>query len=426
MEQIIRDINLNRIKIDANDLCFDGEILNNPFLQNCLVRKIQKQFEDDGISEFDENLIKLFRVLEEIHPRFHCYKVFHEFLMRLIVDLDPSNVVLRSILEDSKDEFGCFWLKTFSQSFDDQCNDGNHCLCPSFQCLCRILMILDENNWKISEKLDDSINSILNSHQTFSRRCSTFEFLKFCIFLSSLKRLILPISIKFLCDSIKSNRFLKEILKFFHKAKDFCGNDWILSSVDELPPTIATEFLLDCPMIRSYIKIYIKYSSKDEKFYSSFMEHLSSLRHRILNDSCEIYASSLLIDWIIEIFASEDADLFDLLIDILVSTRDRLQETHFLIHRMFSSFIVRSLHQDASVLLEMLCTEKSTALKLLEFLIMYLKIFPSHTETKDNIFLKPIEKILGELSIKIAKLDSKNLFPYNVKPLLKLLNFRCK
>ena len=86
------------------------------------------------------------------------------------------------------------------------------------------------------------------------------------------------------------------------------------------------------------------------------------------------------------------------------------------IHQLLTVFF-HGIHNDSSVLLDMLCNDQETAVCLLKMLLAYLKLENINDNINDNVKL-----VLLELNEKIQRLLHKNLFPYKVEPLIKLLH----
>jgi hypothetical protein len=114
--------------------------------------------------------------------------------------------------------------------------------------------------------------------------------------------------------------------------------------------------------------------------------------------------------WIIELFIEEDEQLLIALYCILKLNDNEMS------HNLMNEFI-EAIDCDHSVLLDMLCNDDETATNLLKLLLIYLKL----NDITINIAIN-VRNVLLELCHKIERLTSKKLFPYNVKPLLKLLN----
>ena len=187
------------------------------------------------------------------------------------------------------------------------------------------------------------------------------------------------------------------------------------------------EFHYDCPLIRCYILLVLKIlsiqDSDKQECYRFLFNHLNLLKSRIEN--IDLQNENFPIKWLIEIFITEDSELFEMFNHILLlysTTKINNNESEFLIHKLFEHFITKSIYNDSSVILDMLLTDQETASNVLQFLIAYLRILSFHRKQFPLQLFSSIVQMFKELEQKIQKLNEKNLFPYNPKPLLRLLN----
>lgn len=115
--------------------------------------------------------------------------------------------------------------------------------------------------------------------------------------------------------------------------------------------------------------------------------------------------------WLMTLFVEEDA----LLLSAIMIVAQLLREVeHFdAIQELVESFL-EAIHFDVNVLIDWLCSDHETANLLLHLLLFCLKL--------DQVtFSQNVQTTLSELNNKISSLSIKGLFPYNAKPLIKLL-----
>ncbi|KAH7641415.1 hypothetical protein HUG17_4459 [Dermatophagoides farinae] len=279
--------------------------------------------------------------------------------------------------------------------------DENQCLCNSLKCLKEIIFIIHQHDdGQISEFFDQQLESILESYHQHNvdRRCFAYELLKFSSFIVTINNIRIPCVINKLKNWIQSDFLLKNYLRFFSHARDFAGN--ILTGHQRSLPS-DPEFNYDCPLIRCYI-LFIPTMKDSYRFLS---HHLNQLKSRIENcDNNSKQNEKFPIKWLIEIFITEDSELFEMFHQILL---------------LYSTTKNPTIVDDNE---NMLCTDQETASIVLRFLIAYLRILPYHCKNNSQPWFAPIVRFFHELGQRIQKLDEKNLFPYSPKPLLRLMN----
>lgn len=359
----------------------------------------------------------------EIINSFNCNATFHELLLKLLnvlvdestVKNDNSKQLAHQLLCSELDlETSLLWSTFRNPTFDTE-----HCLCNTVKCLQKILTFIDEINLKT---IDKCLVVVFESYHSYLQiaRCFAYEYLKFHLFIIDLIDEKYSQTWNIFKNLIDNNILLKLYSNYFHTARDFGGNKLSLPN-ESLFSSI--EFQYDCPLIRVYVLLILKYQSKiyNVQSYELIVRHLNLLMSKKITLETNSTSQTFPVEWLIDVFISEDSELFELLYQILLLYGAKQPETDQLIHRLFLQFI-QSINYDASVLLEMLCTEDTTATTVLQFLLVYLKISPFQQKQSIPSWMKPIVLALTELMTKIQKLNDKNLFPYNPKPLLRLLN----
>lgn len=362
--------------------------------------------------------------------------VYHEILFKLlntVFDNDDDEEfdgkeIIHKILITKLNNQSYLW-KSFHHSIE--LVDENQCLCYSVKCLMKIIETIfihpkQNDDYQI---FDQQLESILELYyHNVDRRCFAYELLKFSSFIvtNNYNQHIPRVIDRLKNHWIHSNLILISYRKFFSQAHDFAGNILIL------PPSSSSldlEFHYDCPLIRCYILLVLKIlsiqDSDKQECYKFLFNHLNLLKSRIEN--IDLQNENFPIKWLIEIFITEDSELFEMFNHILLlysTTKiNDHNESEFLIHKLFEHFITKSIYNDSSVILDMLLTDQETASIVLQFLIAYLRILSFHRKQFPLLQLfSSIVQMFKELEQKIQKLNQKNLFPYNPKPLLRLLN----
>ena len=390
-----------------------------------------------SLEEFEQIWIEL---LSATHIT--SFVVYHELLLKLLTTVfdddddddqfDRHAIILKILIPKLNNYPQSSLWKSFHYS-NISVVDENQCLCNSLKCLKKIIFIIHQHdNDQISDFFDQQLESILESYHQHNvdRRCFAYELLKFSSFIVTINNIRIPCVINKLKNWIQSDFLLKNYLRFFSHSRDFAGN---ILTVHQRSLSSDPEFNYDCPLIRCYILFVLKILSIDSTMKDSYRFlslHLNQLKSRIENcDKNSKQNEKFPIKWLIEIFITEDSELFEMFHQILLlysTTKNPTiivdNESEFLIHRLFEYFITNFIYNDSSVLLDMLCTDQETASIVLRFLIAYLRILPYHCKNNSQPWFAPIVRLFHELGQRIQKLDEKNLFPYSPKPLLRLLN----
>lgn len=365
---------------------------DKPFLQHLSWKQLKTRSVDNDLQW--KSIVN--RIIENIE-NFHCGPLFHKLLLNLFnLHNCLSNDELFKLINSNQ-----FW-----QSFHTICNDNHHCCCDSLKLIQKLIPILIDND---NTDCDNLIQQLIESfrNQTMSR-CIVEQWLRLSSILISEKKF--PKASYYLKQRIFDYTILNDYLCYFQNGKDFTGNIWNPTIVSSNNSSIEIQY--DCILIRSYLILLLKSFNSNE--YDLFVQHLTNLISKLDKQKVDDH-----FQWLIEVFLSEDSELFEML--YLTVMFDQTSN-NFIIHQLFHKFI-KSISYDPSVLLDMLCTDDETATIFLRFLLVYLKIsFDSHQDTQ-IVLLNQIKEVLTKLRNKINKLDQQRLFPYNPKPLLKLLYF---
>lgn len=262
------------------------------------------------------------------------------------------------------------------------------------QCLCGALKLLNFSLKKcdafVSESLDELVLSFSNNCFQV-KRCVLFEFL-------TLELAILDINWLNNCHSIinqqtNSDYFVSSVsMENFIKPISFCG---------EIQCKRDDGSAHDKVILRKIVLLFLKSNvyQKNDRFDLNMKTISSYFDQKFHSNS----------DWLIKLFIDDDVELLNALYYLIKMNCNE-------IHQLLAVFF-HGIHNDSSVLLDMLCNDQETAVCLLKMLLAYLKLENINDNINDNVKL-----VLLELNEKIERLLHKNLFPYKVEPLIKLLH----
>ena len=280
-------------------------------------------------------------------------------------------------------------LVNWSQSEDLLSED--QCLCHVFDTVLQVFPHINDEN------INTFLSNVTKLLTKEKKRCFVYKLIDIMINIMKQKEEN-PVLMKTISVWVIQQNFLTERINFSNVLYSFGGkylsdNDFgcdvilLRQSVHLFLITLSSEYVL-----KSYSDIDIK-------------DKLRAVEEFVRN-KCKKFDEN---DWIVKLFIEEDEQLLSAVF-CLIRLGDN-QLSHFIM-----SSLIESIDFDSSVLLDMLCDEQ-TATLLLKIFLFYLKLSDILTEISINV-----KNVFLELSEKMEKLTAKQLFPYNVKPLIKLLN----
>lgn len=326
--------------------------------------------------------------------RFQCWHCFPH-LSKLLSDL---------LHESSKEKCDAIHtnLNYILLKLSQLC-EPNYIFCQK-HCLCYTIELFDGI---YSEINDQNLNQIvLNLIKLFDNRQKRCFDNKFLNLLNSIVKECEnnSITIKSISEWIFDQNFLSDGINICNTLYGFGGK----YSSDNNEHN--DEYECDVIILRKLTLLYLNTLSSPLIMRSTSNDIINTRLQNIsdlVRNKCNKMSGN---DCFIELFIEEDVQLLNALYSIIKLNDNQLS------HLLMSKFI-EAIHSDNSVLLDMLCNDDETATNLLQLLLIYLKL----TDITTNIAIN-VRNVLLELCDKIERLTSKKLFPYNVKPLIRLLN----
>ena len=210
-------------------------------------------------------------------------------------------------------------------------------------------------------------------------------------------------SIETISEWIFQQNFLTESISFSNDVYTFGGKYWSDQG------SIDNQFGCDVVLLRQVVLLFLLTLSSDlvmNSISDNVIKDRLNIVSQLVRNKCPKFIEN---NWIVKLFIEEDEQLLSA-VYCLIRLGDN-QMSHFIINAF-----IESIDFDSSVLLDMLCDEQ-TATLLLKILLIFLKLSDISTNISINI-----KNVLLELRDKMQRLTAKQLFPYNVNPLMKLLN----
>ena len=322
--------------------------------------------------------------------QWHCLGQMSLFLCRLLTKkpIDQCSgfeVIVKEVLSK---------ICVLNQTTEQLCEE--HCLCSTCDILVDVISHSDDSD------INQIIVNLLSLSRIVQKRCYIRKLINLLVFTVKQNDKI-SLSIKTICDFVfdKKSLFartnLSDVLHAF-------GGQYLSDKDVELD----NDYKCDVVVLRqTSLLMLLTLSHQSGLVCNQQQRERLNLISQFVMKTCEQFDDS---DWPIKLFIEEDEQLLTAL-HCLIGLSDT--ETS---HLLMDAFIV-SIGCDSSVLLDMLCSDEQTATILLKLLLIYLKLTDIMTNVSVNV-----RNVLNELREKMQRLATKQLFPYNVKPLIRLLN----
>ena len=308
-----------------------------------------------------------------IDSNWHCSNELAAYLLQL---LEFNRFFLPEISE---------WIE--SAEYVATCSSMSHCLCDTLK-LCKTLV---ENECPMTSELLSKLTELISLD---SAKCIVSTYLDLLINIS---------------DRLEHVDAIESWVQNYLCAKLF--NVQVLS-------TVSFVHISDTSIFRKYILTSLLTLKTSAKRHGS-EERMDDVRLRLatLERSVQESLGDEAADGcpFVKLFIEHDAMLLTSSIclqDIYVAIGLELESHKFL------NSLLRAIQFDEDVLIDWLLSDQDTAVLTLELLVKYLKLAGNenqpclHDETRT---------VLSKLYQKLLKKIGRNLFPYNVKPLMKLL-----
>ena len=385
VESIIND--RNSLLICLNQLLTNQSICNS---NNILIRIHCNHF-DDYVRYVSGKVIVNYLIEGKLNFQtlcdsqyWHCLPQFCQFLNRV-----PNRIPIGDCL--GYDSIINVLLNKLSD--DKYCDD--HCICNICETMVQIICLTTEEN--VDQLLLRLIGLISKQ-----KRCFIYKLIELMIYIIKESDENCS-SIQTISIWVFQQNFFSEVINISDQFYGFGGK--YLSDHEVMD----CDYDCDVVLLRESVLLFLMISSS-ESFMKSNSDSVIKERFKYVTEfvrnKCPKFDTN---DWIIKLFIEEDEQLLSA-IYCLVRLGDN-QLSHFIMNAF-----IESIDCDSSVLLDMLCDEQ-TATLLLKLLLIFLKL----NDISNNISIS-VKNVLLELRHKMQRLTEKQLFPYNVKPLMRLLN----
>ncbi len=322
----------------------------------------------------------------------HCFPQLSKLLNDLLNKISKEECVgYQSLVDNILDK-----LRQFCET-NSLCE--SHCLCYTLEVVNHIFSQTDDQN------LNNIVLTFLKLFNDKQKRCFDQKFFNLLISIAkdNENKSISMHSMNSIFEWIFDQNLLIQSINISEQF--YCFGGEYLSEISE-----QNEFECDVVILRKFALLYLICLSS-QSVIKSTNNHIICNRllniSRFVTNKCNKMSEN---NWIIELFIEEDEQLLIALYCILKLNDNQM--SHYLMNQF-----IEAIDCDHSVLLDMLCNDDETATNLLKLLLIYLKL----NDITVNIAIN-VRNVLLELCHKIERLTLKKLFPYNVKPLLKLLN----
>lgn len=316
----------------------------------------------------------------------HCFGQISLFLSRLLTKA-PTDIYMS--YQDISNEVS-HRLSYMSRTAEELCEE--HCLC----CVCDTLVAI------VTHSDDSILNQILidlfKLFERLKKRCFIRKLINLLVFIAK-QNDSNTLSMRTISELAFSQKSSLQRIDFSNGLHAFGGR--YLSDKDT---QMKSEYECDVVLLRQTTLLMLLCLAHIGGQQSC--QRLDSVSRFVRNTSPMFDVN----DWPIKLFIEEDEQLLCAL-QCLICLSDS-KTSHFLM----DAFVL-SIGCDSGVLLDMLCSDEQTATVLLKLLIIYLKLDDLVTDVAANV-----RNVLLELREKMKRLTTKQLFPYNVKPLIRLLN----
>jgi hypothetical protein len=379
---------LNQILVNDSKIQLNDDLIHLLFKIYCnhfdvYVKHICGKLLINFLINNDLNYNSLFQFNE-----WHCFPQLSKLLNDLLNKIPKEECVgYQSLVDNILDK-----LRQFCET-NSLCEI--HCLCYTLEVVNHIFSQTDDQN------LNNIVLTFVKLFNHKQKRCFDQKFFDLLISIAKDNE-NKPNSMNSIFEWI----FEENLIESINISDQFyCFGGEYLSEMSE-----KNEFECDVIILRKFTLLYLICLSS-QSVIESTNNHIiyNRLRNicRFVRSKCNKMSEN---NWIIELFIEEDEQLLTALYCILKLNNNQMS------HYLMNEFI-EAIDCDHSVLLDMLCNDDETATHLLKLLLIYLKLNDITINIATNA-----RNVLLELCHKIERLTLKKLFPYNVKPLLKLLN----